>query len=89
VNASTENASSTTTTATIEEGSGEHHAPVPAAAGGGVHLPPTSLWPITLAFAVTISASSLVLNMFMLIPGLVLFVLALRGWAQELLHDAH
>lgn len=86
MNAGTEHASAS---AVIEEGSEQHQAPVPAAAGGGIHLPPTSLWPITLAFAITISASSLVLNWLMLIPGILLFVLALRGWAEELLHDAH
>jgi hypothetical protein len=57
--------------------------------GGEIHLPPTSLWPITLAFAITLSASGLVLNWLVSVPGLVLFVIALRGWIQELLHAKH
>jgi len=55
----------------------------------GVHLPPTSLWPITLAFGITIAASGLVTNIAVSIAGLLLFVLALRGWAQELLDAQH
>ncbi len=73
----------------VEEGAEHDHGPAPAGAGEGVHLPPTSLWPITLAFGITIMASSLVLNLFMLIPGILLFVLALHGWAEELLHGSH
>jgi Cytochrome c oxidase subunit IV len=73
----------------VEEGAEHDHGSTPPDAGGGVHLPPTSLWPITLAFGITIMASSLVLNLFMLIPGILLFVLALHGWAEELLHGSH
>lgn len=54
--------------------------------GGGIHLPPTSLWPITLAFAITLGASGLVTNWFMAVPAVFLFVMALRGWAKELIH---
>jgi Cytochrome c oxidase subunit IV len=86
MNISTDHPSSSDTT---EEGAEHGHAPTPDAAGGAVHLPPTSLWPITLAFGITIMASSLVLNLFMVIPGILLFVLALHGWAEELLHGGH
>ena len=60
-----------------------------AGAHGGIHLPPTSLWPITLAFAITIAASGLVLNWMVSVPGFFLFVWALKGWAQELLDAQH
>jgi hypothetical protein len=84
----------TSSTATLEqEAVPAEHDVQPEAGGagahGGVHLPPTSLWPITLAFAITIAASGLVTNLLVTIPALVLFVLALRGWALELLHAEH
>jgi hypothetical protein len=66
---------------------GEGHDEHPA--GGHIHLPPDSIWPITMAFGVTMAASSLVLNWLMVLPGLFFFVWALRGWAGELLHDSH
>ncbi|HZT97818.1 MAG TPA: cytochrome c oxidase subunit 4 [Chloroflexota bacterium] len=78
-----------TTTAVPDEVAGHAREPEAAAAGSGIHLPPTSLWPITLAFAISVMASSLVLNLWPLIPGLVLFVLALRGWSKELLDGHH
>ena len=57
--------------------------------GGEIHLPPTSLWPITLAFAITLAASGLVFNWLVSVPGLLLFVIALRGWIKELLDAQH
>ncbi|GEM_PF-3876635 len=60
-----------------------------AGAHEGIHLPPTSVWPITLAFAVTLAASGLVFNWIVSLPGLVLFIWALHGWAQELLDASH
>ena len=81
------------TVAPEHEAEPAEHEALPQAGGagahGGVHLPPTSLWPISLAFAITIAASGFVTNWLVSIPGLVLFVLALRGWAQELLHAEH
>jgi hypothetical protein len=53
--------------------------------GHDIHLPPESLWPITLAFAITVAAIGLVTNLLVTIPGVVMFAVALRGWAQELL----
>jgi len=58
-------------------------------AGHDIHLPPESLWPIALAFAITICAFGLVTNYLVSIPGLLLFVVALRGWTQELLRAWH
>lgn len=69
-----------------EPATGGHGA---GAHGGAVHLPPTSLWPISLAFSITIGASALVLNWMVAVPALILFVLALRGWTQELLDAQH
>lgn len=62
-----------------------------AAAGGheGIHLPPQSIWPITLAFAIVIAASGLVTNFLFALPGFFIFVWALRGWIQELLDASH
>lgn len=63
----------------------------PDVSGGheGIHLPPTSIWPITLAFGITIAASGLVTNWIFGLPGFFFFVWALYGWAQELLHGEH
>jgi len=60
-----------------------------AAHAGGIHLPPESLWPITMAFAITIAAFGLITNLWMSIPGIFLFAVALRGWAHELLNAQH
>lgn len=68
-----------------EAGGGLHG----AGAGHDIHLPPQSLWPIALAFAITIAAFGLVTNWLVSVPGLLIFVLALRGWTQELLHGGH
>lgn len=87
---STEHSHSATTT--IERPVAEPEAQPETGGAGGrqdVHLPPTSLWPITLAFAITIAASGLVLNWLVSIPGFLIFVWAVRGWAQELLHAEH
>jgi Cytochrome c oxidase subunit IV len=76
-----------------EEAPAEHEAHPEAGGAGqhgeGIHLPPTSLWPITAAFAIVIAASGLVTNWMVSLPGFVLFVIALRGWAQELLDAQH
>lgn len=57
--------------------------------GGPVHLPPTSLWPITMAFSISLAASGLVLSWVISLPGLALFVWALKGWVQELMDAQH
>jgi hypothetical protein len=83
------------TTTPVEEGGRppQEHAIEPEAGGAGahdgIHLPPTSLWPITAAFSIVIAASGLVTNWMVSVPGFVLFVIALRGWAQELLDAQH
>lgn len=51
-----------------------------------IHLPPSSVWPITLALGATTVVSALVLNWYFVVPGLFLFVVSLRGWIKELLH---
>ncbi len=76
-------------TAVTDPASTQEHGHEMPETGSEVHLPPTSLWPITLAFAISIMASSLVLNLFVLVPGLILFILALRGWSKELLDGHH
>lgn len=57
--------------------------------GEGVHLPPLSIWPITMAAAITILGMTLVLNLYFVVLGLFLFVVGVVGWVNELLHVDH
>lgn len=68
---------------------GETQVHAEAGHGGPVHLPPTSLWPITMAFSISLAASGLVLSWVVSLPGLALFVWALKGWVQELMDAQH
>lgn len=57
--------------------------------GSEIHLPPASLWPITLAFGITVAMSGLVFNLWVSLAGGLIFVWAIRGWIQELMHSEH
>ncbi|MGH1487885.1 MAG: aa3-type cytochrome oxidase subunit IV, partial [Acidimicrobiales bacterium] len=49
----------------------------------GVHLPAPSYWPITLAAALPLVGYGLIFNLWMAIPGIVLTMISLWGWALE------
>jgi hypothetical protein len=68
----------------------------PAAAGGHSgytledmehHLPPQSIWPITLAGGVAIAGLGLVTTFSVSIIGLLLMAFGLVSWVQELRHE--
>jgi len=51
------------------------------------HLPPLSIWPVTLAAGITLSGMGLVTNTAVLIVGLVIMAVAIVSWIQELRHE--
>ncbi len=51
--------------------------------GEGVHLPAPSYWPIVLAFAMPIIGYAVIFTLWLLIPGLLLMMAGLYGWALE------
>ncbi len=49
----------------------------------GVHLPSPSYWPILLAASLPIIGYGLIFNLWLAVPGAVLMVISLWGWALE------
>ena len=49
----------------------------------GVHLPSPSYWPIILAFSLPIIGYGLIFNLWLAVPGALLMVMSLWGWALE------
>jgi hypothetical protein len=54
-----------------------------------VHLPPVSIWPITLAGGITLAGMGLVTNSLVSVVGGVLSFIAIVSWVQELRHELH
>lgn len=55
----------------------------------GVHLPPESIWPITLAFGITVSFLGLMTTTLVSFIGLLIMFVAIVSWVQELRHELH
>ncbi|MGF1595403.1 MAG: cytochrome c oxidase subunit I [Acidimicrobiales bacterium] len=51
--------------------------------GEGVHLPAPSYWPLVLAASIPIVGYGIIFNLWLTIPGALLTVAALFGWALE------
>jgi cytochrome c oxidase subunit 1 len=51
--------------------------------GEGVHLPAPSYWPFVLAVSLPIVGYGLIFNLWLVIPGAILGMAALFGWALE------
>ncbi len=49
----------------------------------GVHLPAPSYWPIVLAFSLPVIGYGVIFTLWLTIPGIVLMMVALFGWALE------
>ena len=72
-----------------EHGDGEEH----------IHLPPSSIWPITMAAGITTFGAGFVTNFPaalggglvwpISVAGVAIMVIALIGWVQELRHEPH
>ena len=63
----------------------EHDLPELADLGGGHHaLPGPTLWPMTLAGGATLLAAGVATSYFVSAAGLILMVMAVRGWVRDL-----
>lgn len=51
--------------------------------GEGVHLPAPSYWPLVLALALPIVGYGVIYNLWIALPGVVLTMISLWGWALE------
>ena len=60
--------------------------------GGGdehVHLPPPSIWPISLAGGIALAGFGLVTDLPISILGVIVMFFAIVFWIQELRHELH
>jgi len=54
-----------------------------------VHLPPTTIWPITTAFGVSIAGLGLVTSYVFSFAGILIMIWGVFSWVQELRHEPH
>ncbi len=52
-----------------------------------IHLPPPSVWPIVLAFGLTITSFGFLANIIYGIFGAVVITISLWGWVGAMRHD--
>jgi cytochrome c oxidase subunit 1 len=52
-----------------------------------IHLPPPTIWPITMAGGISLGFLGLVTNEFMSVLGVLLAAYGLVNWVQELRHE--
>ncbi len=52
-----------------------------------VHLPPLSIWPITLALGITVTGAGVITTAPVLIAGIIVSIVAIIYWIQELRHE--
>lgn len=52
-----------------------------------VHLPPLSIWPITLAMGITVTGAGVITTAPILVIGIVVSIIAIIYWIQELRHE--
>jgi len=52
-----------------------------------VHLPELSIWPITLALGITITGAGVVTELPVSIVGIIVSLIAIFNWIQELRHE--
>jgi cytochrome c oxidase subunit 1 len=48
-----------------------------------IHLPPSSYWPIVLAFGLTLIAIGIIFGLLISGLGLIVLLVAIAGWTQE------
>jgi hypothetical protein len=51
------------------------------------HLPPSTGWPATLAFGVTLLAFGVLTSPLMCVTGLIVFLFGAGGWVEDLRND--
>jgi hypothetical protein len=54
-----------------------------------VHLSPQSIWPITTAAGITLLGGGLVTIPVVSLLGLIVMIVAIVSWVQELRHEPH
>lgn len=54
-----------------------------------IHLPPPSIWPVTMALGIALAAAGLVFTTLVSILGMLMMAWALFSWIQELRHEFH
>jgi hypothetical protein len=54
-----------------------------------VHLPPQSIWPMSVALGVAIAGLGLVTYELISVVGVLLMIYAIAQWVQELRHERH
>lgn len=54
-----------------------------------VHLPPLSIWPISTAAGITLAGTGLVTSTPITIAGVVVMLVSIASWIQELRHERH
>jgi hypothetical protein len=52
-----------------------------------VHLPPLSVWPITLALGITLAGAGIVTTFPITVAGIIVALIAIVYWIQELRHE--
>jgi hypothetical protein len=61
----------------------------PSDPGEHIHLPPPTIWPVTVASGVALAGFGLVTTEVVSIIGLLVMVWGINGWVQELRHEHH
>jgi len=57
--------------------------------GEHIHLPPPTIWPVTVASGVALAGFGLVTLEVVSIVGLLVMFWGINGWVQELRHEHH
>jgi hypothetical protein len=53
----------------------------------GVHLPRPTVWPLALAWGISLILAGVVIHLGFTVFGIVVVVLAIRGWIREILDE--
>jgi hypothetical protein len=67
----------------------EDHYEAAAGPGEHIHLPPPTIYPVTVAAGVALAGFGLVTIMAISIVGLLVMFYGIFGWIQELRHEQH
>jgi hypothetical protein len=67
----------------------DDHDEEPSDPGENIHLPPPTIWPVTVAAGVALAGFGLVTTEVVSIVGLLVMVWGINGWIQELRHEHH
>lgn len=54
-----------------------------------IHLSPQSIWPISTAAGITLAGAGLVTALIISLVGIVLMIISIYYWIQELRHELH